>query len=109
MSARLLPVCLAALLAPAAPALAAPPSSPPKLVTATYQVADLVVPVDDAPVTIALNPAPPCPTGACPPAAPQCSRTVRKAPAAAKPRTREDRLIKLIMTTVAPQSWDSMG
>jgi type II secretory pathway component GspD/PulD (secretin) len=72
-------------------------------------VADLVVPVDDAPVTIALNPATPSPTAACPPAAPQCSRTVREVPAAAKPRTREDRLIKLIMTTVAPQSWDSMG
>ena len=48
MSARLLPACLAALVL-AGPLPAAPPEGPAKLVTATYQVADLIVPVDRSP------------------------------------------------------------
>jgi type II secretory pathway component GspD/PulD (secretin) len=80
--------------------------APAALVTASYQVADLVVPLDnpgdrcvvdlpvsEKPATLAPEPAA---TGTA------CSHS----PPA---HTLEDRLIKLITSTVAPQSWDNMG
>jgi type II secretory pathway component GspD/PulD (secretin) len=109
MPARLFTACLAALLAAAAPALAASPAPPGKLVTVTYQVADLVVPVDDAPRTVALHPASPCQPTSCGTSAPKCTGAACGAHAPEGPKTMEDQLIKLIRTTVAPQSWDDMG
>jgi type II secretory pathway component GspD/PulD (secretin) len=93
MSARLLPAYLAAALL-AAPAFA---QAPPRQVTATYQVADLVVPVDGTPrvVTLARGQA--------------TAESPRKTTAPQKSATLEDQLITLITTTVAPQSWQSMG
>jgi general secretion pathway protein D len=84
MSRRLLSaVVSAALFLAVSPVNAEPP--PAKLVSTTYQVADLVIPVP--------NVLPAQATSAEP----------KKQP------TMEDALIKLITSTVAPQSWDSMG
>jgi general secretion pathway protein D len=80
--------------------------TPPALVTASYHVADLVVPLDD-----------PGDRGAVSLTPPEKSATPQPLPAAAaatcsRPRparTLEDQLMKLITSTVAPQSWDSTG
>jgi hypothetical protein len=102
MSARLLTRCLAALLAAGllAPGVARPADRPcpchhakAKLVTATYNVADLVIPIDNfGPVNLKAG------TAACTPAQPR---------AAAK--TLEDQLIHLITSAVAPKTWSDAG
>jgi type II secretory pathway component GspD/PulD (secretin) len=93
MSARLLPAYLAAALF-AAPAFA---QDRPTLVTATYQVADLVIPADCKPRVIALG------------HGQAITEPVQSAACSEKTRTMEDQLITLITSTVAPQSWQSMG
>jgi type II secretory pathway component GspD/PulD (secretin) len=93
MSARLLPAYLAAALL-AAPAFAQPPA---RQVTATYQVADLVIPVDGKPRVINF------------PHGQAIAEPVQKTACSEKPATTEDQLISLITSTVAPQSWQSMG
>jgi type II secretory pathway component GspD/PulD (secretin) len=85
------------------PAIAEKPSAPPcprpakvVMVRATYQVADLVIPVDREPRRIVVG----------------CNKAEKVAPeksSAAPAATREDLLIKLITNTVAPKSWSEMG
>jgi type II secretory pathway component GspD/PulD (secretin) len=67
------------------------------LITSTYQVADLVVPILASPKIIDLGPG-----QAALAAAPEAT-------AERKSQTQEDRLIQLITTAVAPQSWRIMG
>jgi type II secretory pathway component GspD/PulD (secretin) len=93
MSARLLPAYLAAALL-AAPAFA---QGPPRPVTATYQVADLVVPVDGSPRVVTLG------------QGQATAEPLRKTACSQKSGTMEDQLITLITSTVAPQSWQSKG
>src|SRR5262249_9223996 len=101
MSVRLLCACLTAAGLLAA-ARAEPPSS--KMVARTYAVADLVVPVGSAePCVVKLSPAPepPCAQKA----APGCTGKSD----VVKPATLEDRLIKVITDTIAPDSWSTTG
>jgi hypothetical protein len=104
MSVRLLCACLTAaglLAAGPTPARAEPPSSP-KMVARTYAVADLIVPVSSVePCVLKVSPAP----AEAGPVAPACPEK----PAAVKPPTMEDKLIKVITDTIAPGSWSTTG
>jgi hypothetical protein len=101
MSARLLTRCLApaALLAAAMLAPGAARAAPPGLVARTYQVADLVIPVNNGPCVIDLKGG----SAARPPAAPAC--TTGAAPAS----TLHEQLIQLVTSAVAPRSWADKG
>jgi type II secretory pathway component GspD/PulD (secretin) len=79
--------------------------APEALITVSYQVADLVVPLDNPGDRCVVElPAPERPATTQPEPAPAatCSHCRPS-------HTLEDQLIKLITTTVAPQSWDSKG
>lgn len=110
---RFLPPALL-LAAAVAPAVAqAPPDATERkarhagLVTATYQVADLVVPLDNPAGRAVLEPpAPVKSTGPQPLPDPEAGAVRRACVTTSAPvHTLEDRLIKLISSTVAPTSW----
>jgi type II secretory pathway component GspD/PulD (secretin) len=105
MSARLLPVCLAAALV-AAPALAAPCEKKPHLVTATYAVADLLEADAVCRARLVQPLQLPSPVATAP-AAP--ATAARKEPATQDATPAQDRLMDLITSTIAPQSWDARG
>src|SRR5262249_49116586 len=95
--------CLTAglLAAGLAPARAEPPSSV-KMVARTYAVADLVVPVSSVePCVWKMSPEP----AEAGPVAPACPEK----PAAVKPPTMQDKLIKVITDTIAPDRWSTTG
>jgi Flp pilus assembly secretin CpaC len=87
----------------------------PKLITKTYQVADLVVPIDEETkigVVDLMKPFAPAATdGRLPEPRPTPSPAPQ--PAVTNPsrpmKTLEDQLIRLITSTLRPQSWDEMG
>src|SRR5947207_2262404 len=75
-----------------------PSCSPPvkgTLVTTTFAVADLVIPLDRQPQRIVLGPTK--------------AEMVAPAKPSTTPATREDLLIKLIVDTIQPQSWSERG
>src|SRR5438309_1489182 len=94
MSRCLLAVCLAAsLLAGLSSPAEAGPASPPKLVTVTYPVADVVVPIDMSPVVVTI----------CKEA--KVERPCRKEVAP----TTEQQLVQLITSTLSPTEWCDKG
>jgi type II secretory pathway component GspD/PulD (secretin) len=103
MSSRFLPAALI-LAGLVAPAVAQEPSVPQrcswsakdKLVTTTYQVADLVIPVDREPQCIVVGPK-------------KAEKAAPEKPSATSWQTREELLIKLITNAVQPRSWSEMG
>ncbi len=76
---------------------AVPQPAKGKIVCVTYPVADLVVPVEDAPCTARGTPVKKCA------GKPACTGETRWGP------TLEDRLLNLITSTVAPDSWSDRG
>jgi type II secretory pathway component GspD/PulD (secretin) len=92
-------LCLVGLVAPAVAQQSSPAQKCPRptkgaLVTTTYAVADLIIPVDREPRRIAVGP----------------SKAERIAPEKSSPSpTREELLIKLIVDTIQPRSWNGHG
>jgi hypothetical protein len=92
--AGLVPVAL--LLAGLAAPAADHPVAKSELVTTTYAVADLVIPIDTTPRRVVVGKAMAEPA--------ECEKTPSSTPA-----TQEGQLIKLITNTVCPRSWGEMG
>src|SRR5262249_24821686 len=94
---------------------ACPEPERPKLITLTYQVADLVVPIDEETKIGVVNLVKPSVPTATDAKVPEQLPTPTPAPqpAVANPprpsKTLENQLIRLITSTVRPQSWDEMG
>ena len=108
MSARLLPACLAAALF-AGPVLAAPCEKKPHLVTATYPVADLLAMDAVCRARCAQPLQLPGPVGSSLAAPTAVIPAGGREPAPRDDTPAEDRLMDLITSTIAPQTWDCRG